>query len=166
MSAGSVLRRTRVAAAVLAVAAFVALQLPWSPIRTVVVTGPSMQPTMDGGDIAVTVRRATYRAGDVVAFRIAAGDPGAGKLVIHRIVGGDGTNGYVMRGDNREGVDPWRPRRGDVVGEAALLVPRLGLLPALLRTPLGLATFAALVTITAIGFRRRNEQAEATRAID
>jgi signal peptidase len=161
MTTRRLLRAAAAAAALLLASAFVALQLPWSPVRSVVVAGPSMQPSLHGGDLVVTVRRTSYRNGDVVAFRVSAGEPGAGKLVIHRIVGGDGTSGYVMRGDNREGADPWHPRHGDVVGEAALLVPRLGLLPALLHTPLGMATLAALVTIMSIGLGRRNEQAKA-----
>ncbi len=148
------------AAAALVVAAFVALQLPSSPVRTVVVAGPSMQPTMQSGDIVVAVRRASYARGDVVAFRIPAGEPGAGKIVIHRIVGGDGTSGYVMRGDNREGVDAWHPRHRDVVGEAALHVPRLGHLSTLLRTPLGMASLAAVVTVLSIGFGRRDRRAD------
>lgn len=145
----------------LLVAAFLALQLPWSPVRSVVVVGPSMQPSLYGGDIVVTVRRASYRRGDVVAFRVPAGEPGAGKLVIHRIAGGDVRSGFVMRGDNREGADPWHPRHEDVVGDAALVVPKLGLLPAFLRTPLGMATLAALVTALSIGLGRQKEQAEA-----
>lgn len=153
------LRLAVAAAALTVVVAFLALQLPWSPVRSIVVAGPSMQPALHGGDVVVTVRRSDYRRGDVVAFRIPSGEPGAGKLVIHRVVGGDATSGFTTRGDNREGIDPWHPREADVLGESAVVVPRLGLLPALVRTPLGLATLAALVTVFSIGFRRRLEGA-------
>jgi signal peptidase len=117
-----------------------------------------MEPSLAGGDIVVTLRRSDYRHGQLVAFRIRAGEPGAGKLVIHRIVGGDGTHGYVTRGDNRESIDPWRPRDADVVGEAVVGVPRLGALVALLRTSFGMATLAALVTITSLELGGRKQQ--------
>jgi signal peptidase len=158
MTLRRLLRSAALLAGTLVVAGFVALQLPWSPVRSMVVSGTSMEPSLAGGDIVVTVRRSGYRRGELVAFRIRAGEPGAGGLVIHRIVGGNGTHGYVTRGDNRESIDPWRPRDPDVVGEAAVDVPRLGALVALLRTPFGMATLAALVTITSIGQGGRKQQ--------
>ena len=155
MTRRRLLRTTAAVATSLLVGGVVALQLPQSPVRSIVVSGPSMRPTLEGGDIVVTVRRASYRPGQVVAFRIPRGEPGAGKLVIHRIAGGEGEDGFVTRGDNREGADPWRPRTADVVGEAALVLPRLGLVPTVLRTPFGMAALAALVTILSIGFGQR-----------
>lgn len=159
MNGRRLLRTAAAATAGLVVAGFLALQLPQSPVRSVVVAGPSMQPSLHGGDVVVTVRRESYRPGQVVAFRIRDGEPGAGKLVIHRIAAGDGRTGFVMRGDNRASVDPWHPRDADVVGEAALVVPKLGLLPSLLHTPLGMAALAALVTVFSIGLGRRAEPA-------
>jgi signal peptidase I len=82
----------------------------------VIVSGNSMEPTLHGGDLVLTVRRSSYDVGDVVAYRIPEGQPGAGVLVIHRIVGGSASSGYIMQGDNRAGRDPWRPRPRDVVG--------------------------------------------------
>ncbi len=160
MTLRRLLRSAVVLAGTLVVTAFVALQLPWSPVRWMVVSGTSMEPSLAGGDIVVTLRRSDYRRGELVAFRIRAGEPGAGKLVVHRIVGGNGTRGYVTRGDNRESIDLWRPRHTDVVGEAAIRVPRLGALVALLRTPLGMATLAALVTINSIGLGGRRVPAD------
>lgn len=112
----------------------------------VIVSGNSMEPTLHSGDLVFTVRRGTYEVGDVVAYRIPAGTPGAGVLVIHRIVGGSASSGYVMQGDNRAGRDAWRPRPGDIVGAQALTVPRVGIGLAWARTPLGLATLAAIAT--------------------
>jgi signal peptidase I len=112
----------------------------------VIVSGNSMEPTLHGGDLVLTVRRSSYDVGEVVAYRIPEGQPGAGVLVIHRIVGGSATSGYIMQGDNRAGRDPWRPRPRDVVGAEGLSVPRLGLALVYLRTPLGLAFLAGIVT--------------------
>jgi signal peptidase len=105
-----------------------------------------MDPTLHAGDLVLTVRRGSYNVGDVVAYRIPEGQPGAGVLVIHRIVGGSASSGYIMQGDNRAGRDPWRPRRRDIVGAEGVSVPRLGLVLVYLRTPLGLASLAGLVT--------------------
>lgn len=116
----------------------------------VIVSGNSMEPTLHAGDVVLTVRRGSYDVGDVVAYRIPKGGPGAGVLVIHRIVGGSASAGYVMQGDNRAGRDAWRPRPRGIAGEAAVTVPRLGVALAWLRTPLGLATLAALVTLLVV----------------
>src|SRR5688572_19635960 len=51
----------------------------------VIVSGNSMDPTLHAGDLVLTVRRGSYNVGDVVAYRIPEGQPGAGVLVIHRI---------------------------------------------------------------------------------
>jgi signal peptidase I len=112
----------------------------------VIVSGNSMDPNLHAGDLVLTVRRSSYNVGDVVAYRIPEGQPGAGVLVIHRIVDGSPSSGYIMQGDNRAGRDPWRPRPRDIVGAEGLSVPRLGLVLVYVRTPLGLAALAGLVT--------------------
>ena len=87
------------------------------PATYVIVSGRSMQPTLQGGDLVVTHDRATYRVGDVVAFRL------DGQYVIHRIVGGNGSEGYEMKGDNNPAIDPWRPTAADIAGESRFVVP-------------------------------------------
>jgi signal peptidase I len=116
----------------------------------VIVSGQSMEPTLHAGDLVLTVRHRTYDIGEVVAYRIPEGQPGAGVLVIHRIVAGSASSGYTTQGDNRDGRDPWRPRPQDIVGAEGLSVPRVGLALAYLRTPLGLAGLAGIVTILLI----------------
>lgn len=110
-----------------------------------IVSGESMEPTLHAGDLVLTVRKRAYEVGDVVAYRIPEGQPGAGVLVIHRIVGGSARAGYITQGDNRDGRDPWRPRPSDVVGAKGVSVPRVGLALVYLRTPLGLAALAGIV---------------------
>ena len=112
----------------------------------VIVSGNSMDPTLHASDLVLTVRRGSYNVGDVIAYRIPEGQPGAGVLVIHRIVGGSANSGFIVQGDNRAGRDPWRPRPRDIVGAEGLSVPRLGLVLVYLRTPIGLASLAGLVT--------------------
>jgi signal peptidase len=146
-------RRTaeRIASFTLLAAAVACVLLVWPGFLRggtayVIVSGNSMDPTLHAGDLVLTVRRGSYNVGDVVAYRIPKGQPGAGVLVIHRIVGGSASSGYIMRGDNRAGRDPWRPRPRDVVGAEGLSVPRLGFALVYLRTPLGLAALAGIVT--------------------
>lgn len=114
------------------------------------VSGTSMEPTMHTGDLAVVRRQSSYSAGDIVAFRIPKGAPGAGHLVIHRIIGGDGTAGYRLQGDNRGHPDVWRPMKAGVVGSRWALVPRAGSLVSGLAHPFVLATILGLLTVVLV----------------
>ncbi len=105
----------------------------------VIVSGKSMEPMLSTGDLAVVYRRAGYRVGDVIAYRIPESDVGGGMLVIHRVTGGNGTLGYVLQGDNRDTADMWRPRKDDIVGLLQWHVPHAGTALFLLRTPMVIA---------------------------
>ncbi len=117
---------------VLGWAAFVAVVAAWivflrpqylgGPAGYVTVNGKSMEPRMHTGDVVLVHRRDAYRAGDVVAYRIPTGEA-KGRVVIHRIVGGSDAEGYVMRGDNRDSNDVWRPKPSDVLGAEELRMP-------------------------------------------
>ncbi|MGZ4389838.1 MAG: signal peptidase I [Gaiellaceae bacterium] len=133
-----------------------------SPVSYAVVSGHSMEPAFRTGDVAFLVRAGSYRKGDVIGYRIPKGGPGAGLIIIHRIIGGDAREGYVMQGDNKPSPDPWRPRPADVVGRERLLVPKIGLLVRYVRTPMGFAALAGLMTLTialgGAGHERRREE--------
>ena len=60
--------------------------------------------------------RSRYHVGEVVAYRVPKGQVGAGHVVIHRIIGGNGTKGWTMQGDNRTARDLWYPTNHDVIG--------------------------------------------------
>lgn len=134
------------------------------PYAHVVVAGSSMEPTYGGGDLVITQRRPFYEPGQVVAYRIPRGEHGAGTLVIHRIVAGSATGGYVLKGDNREHVDAWRPTARDVVGEAVVHVPRAGLAISFLRSPLGLGLVAGVLTLLVLAIRPRPQRVPAAPA--
>jgi signal peptidase len=142
-----------VATVALAAAWFVALRPTFLGGATsyVLVSGSSMEPEMRTGDLSFVRRQGAYRRGDVVAFEVPRGEPGAGALVIHRIVGGSAASGYVMRGDNRDRPDLWRPKPADIRGRQVAHLPGVGRAFAILRSPLGLATAAGLVTFFWIG---------------
>ncbi len=135
-------------------ALFVVLAVAWTvllrpqalggPAAYVIVSGKSMEPTLKNGDLVVALERSSYRAGDVVAYRIPEGERGAGALVIHRITGGSARAGYVLQGDNRSGKDLWRPQPRDIAGDMRVRLPRVGLFLTFVRTPLGMAVFAGV----------------------
>jgi signal peptidase len=113
------------------------------PSRLVIVSGHSMDPTLHTGDLVLAWPRADYRVGDLTPYRVPAGQPGEGGMVIHRIVGGSADDGFVMQGDNNPAPDIWMPRHDDIVGREVLVVPMLGELMAWIRQPAVVAALAA-----------------------
>ena len=85
----------------------------------VLVSGTSMLPRMHTGDLVLVERRSSYHVGEVVAYRIQKGEIGAGYVVIHRIIGGNGRTGWTMKGDNRTAPDLWHPTNQDVSAQGA-----------------------------------------------
>jgi signal peptidase len=67
----------------------------------------------------------------------------AGAQVIHRIVGGNAEQGFVVQGDNRTAPDVWRPKPADIVGAKALRIPSAVVVLQFLRSPLLLGLIAA-----------------------
>ncbi|HEY1564734.1 MAG TPA: signal peptidase I [Gaiellaceae bacterium] len=108
----------------------------------VMVSGTSMLPRLHTGDLVLVERRSSYHVGEVVAYRVPKGQVGAGFVVIHRIVGGDGRTGWRMKGDNRTAPDLWHPRNRDVLGSKALRIPDAWLVLRLLHMPILLGLFA------------------------
>ena len=112
------------------------------PAGYVLVSGKSMLPRYHAGDVVLVERQSSYHVGEVIAYHVPKGDPMAGFQVIHRIVGGDALNGFVVQGDNRTAPDVWRPRPTDIVGAKALRIPHGVIVLQLLRSPLLLALLA------------------------
>lgn len=83
----------------------------------VVVSGNSMEPTLSSDDMVFARAADSYAVGDVVVYPVSTGGVGDGRLVIHRIIGGNGVDGFVTRGDNRASDDPWNPTADDVLGK-------------------------------------------------
>jgi signal peptidase I len=137
----------------LSVAAFVAWLLILGPTAIggpatyVWVSGISMEPTLETGDLVIVRRADGYAEGDIVAFRVPQGEPGAGSLVIHRIVGGSAGTGFITQGDNKRRPDSWRPTPEDIVGSSWLVVPGAGFVVTWLREPSVFAALAAALTV-------------------
>jgi signal peptidase len=108
----------------------------------VMVAGPSMQPTYELGDAVITWRE-PVEIGDVVLYRIPEGSVGAGKTVIHRVIGGD-DNSWVTQGDNSVQPDNWYPSNLDVLGVAKMRVPLGGEILSVFRSWWFIASMAGL----------------------
>jgi signal peptidase len=108
-----------------------------------VISGSSMEPTYHTGDLALVRRTDTIGPGDVIVYRVPAGEPGEGRHVIHRVTGGDAATGWTTRGDNRDTPDIWRPGDADVVGTVVALVPQGGTWVLRALSPAGLGAVVA-----------------------
>jgi signal peptidase len=109
----------------------------------VLVSGQSMEPHYHTGDMVMVLHRSSYNVGDVIAYRVPKGDAMVGLQVIHRIIGGNATKGFVVRGDNRTAPDVWHPKPGDIVGSQVVRIPNAVAVLRYLRSPLLLALLAA-----------------------
>lgn len=119
------------------------------PVDYLVIRGDSMLPTYRTGDLVIVREAQAYGPGDIVAYRVPAGELGAGRLVIHRIVA-DSPSGFVIQGDNNPAPDPWQPTPRDVVGRAWVVIPGIGRVLSTLRQPAVLA--AGAVTLLVVGW--------------
>jgi signal peptidase len=134
------------------------------PSNYVIVHGDSMLPTYQPGDLLLVMRQPAYAAGQAVAYRVPENEIGAGRLVVHRITGGD-ANGFELIGDNNPAPDPWHPSASDVAGRVELRIPGVGsAIAALLQPAMAGAVAAAIVVMMIVGrparadgnkFRRR-----------
>ncbi len=116
--------------------------------RMIMVSGPSMEPTMHTGDVIFAWPRSHYETGAIVVYRVPQGSPGEGSLVVHRVVRQEGDR-LILQGDNNDDIDPWKPTIDDVVGERLILIPKIGRLLSLLRQPAVLASIIAGIATAA-----------------
>src|SRR5215469_4719535 len=124
----------------------------------VLVSGTSMLPHLHTGDLVLVERQSGYHVGEVVAYRVPKGQVGAGFVVIHRIVGGNGRTGWRTKGDNRTAADLWYPTNRDVVGAELARIPNAWLVLRFFHTPLFLALLAAFGAFFVIAFAGDRKQ--------
>jgi signal peptidase len=120
----------------------------------VMVSGTSMLPRYHTGDLVLVERQSSYHVGEVVAYRVPKGQVGAGYVVIHRIIGGNGQTGWKLKGDNRTAPDLWHPTDNDVLGAKLLRIPHAWFVLRLLHMPLVLGLFAGFLAFFVILFGR------------
>lgn len=130
------------------------------PASYAIVSGKSMLPLYRTGDVVVVHKHSTYHLGDIVAYKVPKGNPAAGLEVIHRLIGGNGTTGWIVKGDNRTAPDVWHPKNGDVVGSAWVHIPSAGFVVRLFHQPLFIAGIAAAIAMATILFRTPKKKPE------
>jgi signal peptidase len=98
------------------------------------VSGTSMRPTLQGGDLVVLrgVDPRALRKGDIVAVNVPKDARSQYSLpgqIVHRIVRvGHDSGGifFITKGDANAGADVFQTRPGDVVGKLSLVLPGAG----------------------------------------
>jgi signal peptidase I len=123
----------------------------------VMVSGTSMLPALHTGDLVLVEHQSSYHVGEVVAYRVPKGEIGAGYVVIHRIIGGNGRTGWKLQGDNRTAPDLWHPTDHDVIGSKLLRIPDAWFVIRLLHMPLLLGLFAGFTAFFMIVLGGRDE---------
>ena len=118
----------------------------------VMVSGTSMLPRFHTGDLVLVEHQSSYHVGEVVAYRVPKHEIGAGHVVIHRIIGGNGATGWTLQGDNRTAPDLWYPTNHDVIGAKELRIPNAWFLLRIFHMPVLLALFAAFGTFFWLAF--------------
>jgi signal peptidase I len=134
-------------------------QLIGGPAAYAIVSGKSMESTLDDGDLVITREHDSYHIGEVIAYQVPPGFGQSGLRVVHRIIGGSAATGYITKGDNRATADPWRLMHRDVIGGVALRIPVAGSLFGILRDPPVFAWFLGSIVLTslwALDRRRRS----------
>ncbi len=147
--------RARVFSLIQLVAVTALLVISWptslgGQISYVQVSGKSMYPTYESGDLVVTREQPSYLVGEAVVYRVPKGDIAAGAQVVHRIIGGNGRDGFILQGDNNDHRDVWEPRHDDVVGRVAVHVPNAGTWVAYLTRPINLGILCGSLTIASM----------------
>ncbi len=117
--------------------------LSWGgDVAYIILTGNSMSPRFQRGDLVITRRAATYSVGDIVAYR----HPQIG-YVFHRIVDLDAEGRFVLKGDHNHWRDDYHPSQEEIVGRLVLRLPGGGKVLLALRRPWVLALLTALLVI-------------------
>jgi signal peptidase I len=128
-------------AAILGMAAIGAWAVMTEQLSYVVTDGTSMNPVYYTGDLVFVTKADSYHVGQIAAYH----GQSPGQRVLHRIIGGNGSTGFVMKGDNNESIDPLHPRAEEMIGRAVLHVPHGGIWLKPLLGPSGLGMLSFLV---------------------
>ncbi len=116
------------------------------PTSYSVLSGNSMEPRLERGDLVLVRTQSSYSVGEVVLYQ----DNESGARVLHRIIA-ERNGHFVTKGDNNDFVDPVHPTPNEVVGKFWFAVPGAGTVLAWLKQPLNLALLLTLVALAGLG---------------
>ncbi|MEQ1873241.1 MAG: signal peptidase I [Ilumatobacteraceae bacterium] len=129
--------------------------------RFIKVQGYSMEPTYQTGDLVMVDTDATPEIGDIIVFAIPDNEPGAGNLVVHRLIGEREDGTLITQGDNTESPDSFGTKRSDIIGSPRLAIPQGGRVLGMMSSPVGLsAASGMLITILLWPRKKPDESTE------
>jgi signal peptidase I len=131
---------------------FSALSVTGTMKARVVLTN-SMYPTIKPGDIVLTMNpdRIAPAVGKVAAYQARRFDGSPVGVFSHRIVAGNATQGWVMKGDNNKDPDTQKPTNKDILGVVFFVIPFVGKFltkqALMIMAPMGVAIWMAIDTL-------------------
>jgi len=99
-------------------------------VQAKVVLTESMQPAINPGDLLVSVspRFNSPQIGEVVIYTGKKFDGTVVASFAHRVIGGDVSSGYIVKGDANDLADVQRPIISEIEGVVLFNIPKVGLL--------------------------------------
>jgi len=97
-------------------------------VKARIVLTNSMEPSISPGDIVLTMNpdRLKPEVGKVVAYQARRFDGSEVGVFSHRIIDGNGTDGWVVKGDNNPNPDTQQPKIPDITGVVVFVIPIIG----------------------------------------
>ncbi|ADM27343.1 peptidase S26B, signal peptidase [Ignisphaera aggregans DSM 17230] len=120
------LRRRHIIARVLMVSIAIIIYLRIANIGLYIVSSGSMSPTMNIGDIAITLPIKDIERNNIIAFLSPNGE-----IVMHRVIDiiplGNGSIRYITKGDANRDIDPFIVTENNVIGKTIFVIPYIGI---------------------------------------
>lgn len=97
-------------------------------IKSQIVLTASMSPTINPGDMVISTspERISPEVGDVVVYSGKRFDGTKVASFAHRIIAGDATSGFTVKGDNNPEPDTQKPVLSEIEGVVLLTIPFVG----------------------------------------
>lgn len=111
------------------------------PVAYVIISGNSMEPEIELGDLVIARRAQDYEISQAVVYQ----HPQIG-FVYHRIVAQE-EGSYILKGDNNDWLDSYQPSENEILGVGRFVIPGAGNLVRTLREPLNFTLFAFIIII-------------------
>ena len=111
------------------------------PTAYVIISGNSMEPAIQVGDLVITRERSSYE----IDQRVVYNHPKLGH-VFHRIVDKD-NEAYIFKGDNNRWLDTYKPTETELIGKYWFMIPGGGDVIRKLREPIYFTAFTLIIII-------------------
>lgn len=113
----------------------------------VAVSGDSMEPNLETGDVLYLWNGGNWEVGDIVVYYME--EDGKSGNIAHRLIAGNKEDGWTAMGDNREQPDPWLIPDANIKGKMVFYIPAIGAVAGAAQNQAFLAVIiGALVTVS------------------